>query len=493
MIFKSLLLLCTILVPLSLLSLIFSLKTTKTLIYSTEDSLNSSVGAYSTQIEQKLRTSDYLLTTLFDNNESFLKLLNGSDDWHDILYSHKLTHAMNQALVNSHACDALFLYLPGENNLISADYVRFVDGVNVGHLSKDSLRNLMDAPEYTNGKWNLYEEDGTQYLLRINNLVDYSVGACVNLTASLSLSTTGLSHYDAIPSFSEIIPENSNGYQWFSAKIAPSKVYLCAEIPFFSTYRSVFFWILASFLLFVFSLLAIPVITLSFRKYINHPLEELRTAFRELEKGNEDYRITSRASSQEFEETFASFNKMAHNTAMLKQQSLEEERQRHEMTEKFDKEIDLIREYLTICSFRNQDAFTVSYQLDPMLSFLRVPPLLLHNFVKNIIKHALIPGQTIHIILYGEYDDDEKLATIQISDDGRGIPEDFVRRINTKDFSDIKPGQHVGIRNSIRRLDHYFNGQASLQASSSDAGGTIITIKIPCNFSEETDDETDEE
>ena len=155
--------------------------------------------------------------------------------------------------------------------------------------------------------------------------------------------------------------------------------------------------------------------------------------------------------------------------------------------ELFDKELDLIKEYLEIASFRNENAFSFSYQIDPLLSFLRLPPLLLHNFVENIIKHALIPDQTIHIIIYGEYDDDAKMAVIQISDDGRGIQEDFADRINRNDFDDLPPGQHIGIRNSIRRLNHYYTG-ASLKAESSEVGGTIITIKIPCNFS---DDDTE--
>ena len=150
----------------------------------------------------------------------------------------------------------------------------------------------------------------------------------------------------------------------------------------------------------------------------------------------------------------------------------------------------MVQEYLEISELHYQNAFTVSYQIDPILSFMRIPPLLLHNFVENIIQHALIPGKTIHIILYGEYDDEQKMAVLQVSDDGNGISEEYADMINRNDFSSLPAGKHIGVRNSINRLHYYYGDQAGVTVDSAEGEGTTFTIRIPCNLTE--DDEEDE-
>lgn len=545
--FTTLALLYSLLLPFSILSFFFSIRTMNTLRTSTKTTISTTIDASISQIETKITTSNYILATLFQNNDSFYKYLNGTGDWHDTLYKYDIIHIMNVAIDNSSSCDALFLYLPSRDELALADYFRYVNGVTVGHLSKEEIREILSDTSLANGKWNIYDTVDTQYLIRIQNSGDYQMGTYINLTALMPSIKASLDQYEATFQFTDMIQDVASGHQQFVERISPSQTYLCAQISFFHTYRSAILGFLGCIALFILSIVVIPVYSYSFRRHFNHPLQILGQAFHELENGNETYRITEEATSSEFEDTFHSFNAMAENSMLLRHRALEEERTRHELSENylnlqlenlqlqirphflqntmnllftliqnhqegkakrlvlylskyfrymfrynhdlelFDKELDLIKEYLEIASFRNENAFSVSYQIDPLLSFLRLPPLLLHNFVENIIKHALIPDQTIHIIIYGEYDDDAKMAVIQISDDGRGIQEDFADRINRNDFDDLPPGQHIGIRNSIRRLNHYYTG-ASLKAESSEVGGTIITIKIPCNFS---DDDTE--
>ena len=144
----------------------------------------------------------------------------------------------------------------------------------------------------------------------------------------------------------------------------------------------------------------------------------------------------------------------------------------------------MVREYLEISALHYENMFTVSYQLDPLLSFMRVPPLLIHNFVENIIQHALIPGKTIHIILYGEYDDENRQAVLMISDDGNGIHSDYADRINENRFDDLPEGKHIGIRNSINRLKHYYGEEASVNVETADGEGTTFTIRIPCDLTD---------
>lgn len=77
---------------------------------------------------------------------------------------------------------------------------------------------------------------------------------------------------------------------------------------------------------------------------------------------------------------------------------------------------------------------------------------------------------------------------MQISDDGRGMSAEDVDMINHCSFPAEQTGRHVGIRNSITRLNYYYDGQAAVEVESSPGEGTTFTITIPYNLEEEYDD-----
>ena len=79
---------------------------------------------------------------------------------------------------------------------------------------------------------------------------------------------------------------------------------------------------------------------------------------------------------------------------------------------------------------RYPDSIEVRYEYDPEISFVRVPPLLLHNFVENIVKYAVKQGQITHISLLGQYIDG--IVTFMIMDDGAGMSEEEVKNLDKR-------------------------------------------------------------
>jgi len=51
-------------------------------------------------------------------------------------------------------------------------------------------------------------------------------------------------------------------------------------------HRGIIYLVILSFLIF-------PILSFFFNRYVNAPLANIRNAFAELEKGNDDYRITA--------------------------------------------------------------------------------------------------------------------------------------------------------------------------------------------------------
>lgn len=234
----------------------------------------------------------------------------------------------------------------------------------------------------------------------------------------------------------------------------------------------------------------------------------LNTAHRHLEQGNENYRIEGQANSTEFKQAYLSFNHMAESLQNLRLDKISNELARKQTLldnlqlqirphfllntfnllysmiqtrktkpaqemilylsqyfqylfqynrdlELFPKEWKLIQQYLQISRFQYPNSFTFQYELDPEINLVRIPPLLLHNFFENILSHALVHGQIVHIMFSGFYENG--MVTFQITDDGRGIPADEVDLINSGNYEEYARGLHVGLRNSITRIKYFYN------------------------------------
>ncbi len=540
--------LCLLLLPFSILSSILSINTMQNLKQQYTRQTQAVLDSYAAQFAHRTETADYLLLNLFTNNDLVLRFERNTGDWHHTLYRANLDNAVRDALVLSGSADGLFLLLNSSDELVHSGRLQYGPS-STQIMPEASLRALIADPAYDDGKWHLAETDDTVYLIHILRDPSSRYGAYLNCTAFFSSLNLQEDPYGSLLSITEQLPPEESGHLLTSSRIAKAPVYITSDVRSSAVYGNVITWIVVSILLIAFSVLMIPLFLLIYYRKINRPLQTLQGAFHELEGGNEDYRITEPASSEEFNDTNLSFNSMASNLSALKKQVLEEEQHRHELAEHnlnlqldnlqlqirphflqntmnllftlihngqsenaerlvlylskyfrymfrhghnlelFSKELEMVQEYLEISELHYQNAFTVSYQIDPILSFMRIPPLLLHNFVENIIQHALIPGKTIHIILYGEYDEEQKLAVLQVSDDGNGISEEYADMINRNDFSSLPAGKHIGVRNSINRLHYYYGDQAGVSVDSAEGEGTTFTIRIPCDLTEEEEGE----
>lgn len=150
-----------------------------------------------------------------------------------------------------------------------------------------------------------------------------------------------------------------------------------------------------------------------------------------------------------------------------------------------------VYKHIKISKYQYEDAFTFHYSLDPEISLVRVPPLLLHNFIENILQHALSSRKVVHIMVTGFYE--SGTVTFQIADDGRGMPEEEVDFINNNHFDDYMRGHHVGIRNSIKRLKYFYNNQGSVSVESAVDEGTLFTITFPFDLETTVDSEAESE
>lgn len=134
---------------------------------------------------------------------------------------------------------------------------------------------------------------------------------------------------------------------------------------------------------------------------------------------------------------------------------------------------------------RYPDNLEIQYQIDPDVYMVRIPPLLIHNFVENIVNHALIKKQMMHIMLAAEYEDG--MVTFIVSDDGKGMEAEIVESVNSgRILEEENKGErvYVGLRNAYARLRYFYGERAEITVESTPGEGTEFTIQFPYDLEE---------
>ncbi|RCW42233.1 sensor histidine kinase [Paenibacillus prosopidis] len=142
-------------------------------------------------------------------------------------------------------------------------------------------------------------------------------------------------------------------------------------------------------------------------------------------------------------------------------------------------EIGLLRDYISIQSYRYIDMFEVIWDIQEEAYDCLVPRNLIQPFVENAIFHGICPKEaqgTIRISASVS----KSVLTIQIEDDGIGIEADQLPTIWDKGENKKNSGlRHIGLSHTRKRAEHLFGRQASMRMESSPVQGTTVTVELP--------------
>lgn len=280
-------------------------------------------------------------------------------------------------------------------------------------------------------------------------------------------------------------------------------------------------------------LIAIPLLGWFIHSSFLKPLKTVTKANREIKEGNLSYRIDTRAKSPEFREVFSSFNAMADDLQTTKVECYDKEIEKQKVelcnlqlqirphfllnhfnliytllqrnqgaqiedtilylsdyfryifrsgqeTELFGKELDIIRGHIKVANIRYHNLIDAVIDVAPEVERVSMPPLLIHNFVENAIKHAIRTANNLHVLIEGRYENN--FVIFRIKDDGNGMDNETLernRRIFCGEINLDNQNEHIGLYNSYRRLKLIFGEEASIDVQSEQGVGTCFTIRFP--------------
>jgi len=529
---KVIFLIIVLVLPLNLIAIMESNMVIDTMEEQTRMSLQNFADTYMGQIEAQMANTQSLLY-YFLTDTDFIKMNLETEKTYDYQRAkHKFFNSLKNMANMTNGVDGYFYYMKKIDDTIVYDSNPAESGQiykQVSEFIKKQLNNQVKRG------WHIYQINSQQYLFFIANTKDIAYGGWLNLDPLKIKLKKGLDYSDFSVSFSETkedIIDNqlimvSSSIKGIYLNISLNRTEILGGI---SVYQKILHT--TAFLY----LTLIPVLYVFLRFLLIRPLNKINNAHRQIQGGNQDFRITEKANSVEYQEAYQSFNQMADNLKTLRIKNYEKEiarqkmelrnlqlqirphfllnmfnliyamAQRKEITAiqdiiiylsdyfryifRYDKELDifknelkLIEGYVRIASIRYPGNIKMEFDFDPKIMQIRLPPLLIHNFIENSVKHGIKQGKILHISIIGKYEN--KMVTFYITDDGNGMDEakqEKIRKLLSEEIEPDNPNSHIGLFNSIRRLKYFYGEEANIEITSQQGKMTWVKIQFPYNL-----------
>ena len=144
-------------------------------------------------------------------------------------------------------------------------------------------------------------------------------------------------------------------------------------------------------------------------------------------------------------------------------------------------EVQHIKDYLEIQRIRYGNSIYFSLNYNDDLQNTLVPSLLLQTFIENTIKHGFSFQNLFTILLSIKKVKTENSDYIQIciEDNGPGFSEEILSKLNQKQSLITEDGHHIGITNTIERLNLLYPNDYSIAFENNEEGGAKILLLIP--------------
>ena len=144
-------------------------------------------------------------------------------------------------------------------------------------------------------------------------------------------------------------------------------------------------------------------------------------------------------------------------------------------------EVQHIKDYLEIQRIRYGNSIYFSLNYNDDLQNTLVPSLLLQTFIENTIKHGFSFQDLFTILLSIKKVKTENSDYIQIciEDNGPGFSEEILSKLNQKQSLITEDGHHIGITNTIERLNLLYPNDYTITFENNKEGGAKILLLIP--------------
>lgn len=140
-------------------------------------------------------------------------------------------------------------------------------------------------------------------------------------------------------------------------------------------------------------------------------------------------------------------------------------------------EINFMLNYMAIQKFRFAGAMHLQCEIEPEAEISMVPAMCVLTFVENAIKYSTDFSNDLMIVVSAKVEGDN--IKIEIQDNGEGIEENILKKINQNEKIVKNDREHIGIKNIVDRMHMHYGETASVKVTNRDSGGVSVVINVP--------------
>lgn len=135
-------------------------------------------------------------------------------------------------------------------------------------------------------------------------------------------------------------------------------------------------------------------------------------------------------------------------------------------------ELDILSSYVGLQSYRYQNQFEVSYEVEESVMECKVLRLILQPVLENAIFYN-VGHAPVHICIRAHREEDKLILAVE--DDGVGMSREIRDNVLKKDVK----LNHVGLRNVHERIQLYFGKEYGITILSQEGNGTKVIFSMP--------------
>lgn len=529
---KGIIVVVAMIFPLNVITVVQNRQAKEILETHARMSFQSILDNYMSDLHDKMSNASEQLFQFVDKDSNLLRMRAQSEINYEYQSSKmKFYYTLQMVGGMSYGIDGYYYYM---NNL---------DDILVFSAGGDKIRKEMEEyipalrGEVTYNGWHMREINDTKYLLLLIEKSNLTFGGWINLNHEMEQLRNWIEYEDFDLFFSEEMPQVDVKQKLLSSSKVEN-IYLNLIVPQKEILKSLSWTQKVMEGMVLISFLLVPLLCYAIQKIFIRPLRVMNDAHAYLQ-GNPDYRIAEESNTIEYKELYLSFNQMAARLKELKIESYEKELEKRKMElrniqiqmqphfllntfnlvynlssrnegkavqqvmiylsnyfryilrndkelDLFAKELKMIEEYISVMSIRYPGRLQFNASIEPEVNFVRIPPLLIHNFVENSIKHGLKAERDLHLTINGKLDGEN--VVFEIIDDGNGMSEEILqqqlRLINGENKVE-NPNQHIGLVNSMKRLKYFYGENAKIDLYSEYERMTVVSVQFPYKMGEE--------
>jgi two-component system sensor histidine kinase YesM len=138
------------------------------------------------------------------------------------------------------------------------------------------------------------------------------------------------------------------------------------------------------------------------------------------------------------------------------------------------------KNYIGVMQLRYAGMFSDEWNIEDGAGELLIPKFTLQPIIENAIYHGISPNGREKGLISFDIARDEQSVLIRVRDNGVGMDEDALNRLNAHIRSEeLLETQHIGMWNVYQRAKLLSANQCAMEISSRPKQGTSVSIKFP--------------